>query len=168
MSVTAILALGSNMGDREETLIRGIADLCSHPQISVQNISPVAVTAAVGGPEGQPDFLNLVIQIETDLRPFELLEYTQSVESKHHRTREVHWGPRTLDIDIIEYGNMQMSQTDLTIPHPRAAERAFVLEPWVRMDPSAELQGVPVAELAKKAEDRDGIREIREAPVVCA
>ncbi len=167
MSVRAILGLGSNMGEKEDTLIRAIADLCSHQKISVQNISPMVVTQAVGGPAGQPDFLNLVLEIDTELRPFELLRFCQSVEAKHHRTREVRWGPRTLDIDIIEYANIEMDEPDLTLPHPLAAKRAFVLAPWARMDPQAQLLGQSVTKLAQSAGDFAGIREFRAAPVVC-
>ncbi|WP_346845559.1 2-amino-4-hydroxy-6-hydroxymethyldihydropteridine diphosphokinase [uncultured Rothia sp.] len=168
MSVKVILALGSNLGEKEDTLIRAIGDICSHEKIELKKISPMAITKAVGGPVNQPDFLNLVVEIETGLRPFELLRFCQSVEQKHHRVREIHWGPRTLDIDIVEYGNLMMDEPDLTLPHPSATERAFVLEPWARMDPTAELTGQPVSKLAKQAEDYHGIIEFREAPVMCA
>lgn len=167
MTVTAILALGSNLGAKEETLLRAIADLGSNPKISLRKISPVAVTTAVGGPQGQPDFLNLVLEVETELSPFDLLRYCQSVEEKHHRTREVHWGPRTLDIDIISYGSLVMDEPELTLPHPMAAQRAFVLEPWARMDPVALLEGEQVRSLARRAADYAGIKEFREAPVMC-
>ncbi|GGH64218.1 2-amino-4-hydroxy-6-hydroxymethyldihydropteridine diphosphokinase [Rothia aerolata] len=167
MSVKAILALGSNLGEKEDTLISAIGDLCSHEKIDVKKISPIAITAAVGGPENQPDFLNLVVEIETTLSPFDLLRYCQEIELKHHRTREVRWGPRTLDIDIIEYAQIEMDEPDLTLPHPLAAERAFVLAPWARMDPTAQLAGESVIKLAEHAHDYDGIREFRAAPVVC-
>lgn len=168
MSVKAILALGSNLGEKEETLIRAIGDLCSHEKILLKKISPMAITEAVGGPQNQPEFLNLVIEVETGLSPFDLLRFCQSVEKKHHRVREVRWGPRTLDIDIIEYGSLEMDEPDLTLPHPLAAERAFVLVPWAQMDPTAELDGQLVSKLAERAGDIDGIVEFREAPVMCA
>lgn len=168
MAVKAILALGSNLGAKEDTLIRAIGDLCSHDKIVLKKISPMAVTEAVGGPADQPDFLNLVMEVETELSPFDLLRFCQSVEAKHHRVREVRWGPRTLDIDIIEYGSLRMDEPDLTLPHPLAAERAFVLEPWARMDPAAEFEGHSVSELAEQADDYEGIVEFREAPVACA
>ncbi|MDY3048779.1 MAG: 2-amino-4-hydroxy-6-hydroxymethyldihydropteridine diphosphokinase [Rothia sp. (in: high G+C Gram-positive bacteria)] len=168
MPVKAILALGANLGDSEDTLIRAIVDICSHEKIRVTKVSPIAITAPVGGPEGQPDYSNMVIEIETSLSPFTLLAYTQTIETKHHRIREVRWGPRTLDIDIIDIANLQMDDPDLTLPHPRAAERAFVLEPWARMDPSALLLGHSVRQLAQQAADAGGIREFHPAPVVCA
>ncbi|MBM7051612.1 MULTISPECIES: 2-amino-4-hydroxy-6-hydroxymethyldihydropteridine diphosphokinase [unclassified Rothia (in: high G+C Gram-positive bacteria)] len=167
MSVEAVLGLGSNLGEKQETLLRAIVDICSHPKIRVKKVSPVAVTAPVGGPAHQPDFVNLVVRIETDLSPFDLLDFTQSVENKHHRVRDVRWGPRTLDIDIIDYSTLEMDEPDLTLPHPRAAERAFVLEPWARMEPEAVLSGASVRDLAKTADDADGIREFFPAPVVC-
>lgn len=168
MSVKAILALGSNLGASEDTLIRAIADICAHEKIEVTNISPIAITVPVGGPAGQPNYTNMVIEVEISMRPFMLLEYCQSIEDKHHRTREVRWGPRTLDIDIIDIASLEMDDPDLTLPHPRAAERAFVLEPWARMDPAALLMGSSVRELADEAPDAEGIREFRPAPVVCA
>ncbi|WP_421083624.1 2-amino-4-hydroxy-6-hydroxymethyldihydropteridine diphosphokinase [Rothia nasimurium] len=168
MPVKAILGLGSNLGASEDTLIKAITDLCSHEKIVVTKISPIAITAPVGGPTGQPDYTNMVVEIETSLSPFTLLAYTQAIETKHHRTREVRWGPRTLDIDIIDIASLQMDDPDLTLPHPRAAERAFVLEPWARMDPSAHLLGNSVRQLANKAADAGGIREFHPAPVVCA
>lgn len=169
MPVRTVLALGANLGEREETLIRAIADICSHEKIRLDKVSPVAVTRPVGGPAGQPEYYNLVLEAETDLSPFDLLRFCQEVEAKHHRTREVRWGARTLDIDIIKYGELEMDEPELTIPHPRANERAFVLEPWARMNPEAELAGESVAQLAQLAEDLDGIREFREAPIAtCA
>ncbi|MDO4898292.1 MAG: 2-amino-4-hydroxy-6-hydroxymethyldihydropteridine diphosphokinase [Rothia sp. (in: high G+C Gram-positive bacteria)] len=168
MAVKAILALGSNLGSSEDTLIRAIADICAHEKIQVTKISPIAITAPVGGPAGQPDYTNMVIEAEVAMRPFDLLDYLQSIENKHHRTREVRWGPRTLDIDIIDIASIKMDDPDLTLPHPRAAERAFVLEPWARMDPAAQLLGASVRELADAAADAAGIREFHPAPVVCA
>ncbi|MFW0111526.1 2-amino-4-hydroxy-6-hydroxymethyldihydropteridine diphosphokinase [Rothia sp. CCM 9417] len=167
MPVKAILALGSNLGDSEETLVRAIADICSHEKITVTKISPIAITAPVGGPADQDDYANMVVEVETSLRPFQLLEYAQQIEQKHHRVRDVRWGPRTLDIDIIDIASIQMDDPELTLPHPRAAERAFVLEPWARMDPDALLLGEPVRDLADRAEDIGGIREFHPAPVVC-
>lgn len=113
MAVKAILALGSNLGSSEDTLIRAIADICAHEKIRVTKISPIAITAPVGGPAGQPDYTNMVIEAEVAMRPFDLLDYLQSIENKHHRTREVRWGPRTLDIDIIDIASIEMDDPDL-------------------------------------------------------
>jgi 2-amino-4-hydroxy-6-hydroxymethyldihydropteridine diphosphokinase len=149
----AVLALGSNLGAPNDTLTEAVADLVDRPEVRLLAVSPVVQTKAVGGPEGQPDFLNMVITVETSLEPLELLRYCQSVENKHHRVREVHWGPRTLDVDVIVYGDVESQDPELTLPHPRAAERAFVLYPWSLIEPAATLNGERIGELAAKAAD---------------
>lgn len=155
--VRAILALGSNLGEREGTLQSAVADLVDRPEVRLHNVSPVVATKPVGGPPGQPDFLNMVISVDTTLAPLELLAHCQSVELAHHRTREVRWGARTLDVDIISYGDVHSTDPVLTLPHPRAAGRAFVLYPWSLMEPQATLDGEPVAGLAAAAADMAGI-----------
>ncbi|NYD78190.1 2-amino-4-hydroxy-6-hydroxymethyldihydropteridine diphosphokinase [Arthrobacter cupressi] len=154
----AILALGSNLGERNDTLSTAVADLVDRPEVRLLGVSPVVQTKAVGGPAGQPDFLNMVIAVETTLGPYELLQHCHDVEQKHHRVREVRWGPRTLDVDIITYGGLRSDDPELILPHPRAAERAFVLYPWAQLDPAAQLNGESVAELAVRAEDFAGLR----------
>ncbi len=154
--VTAVLALGSNLGESRDTLSDAVAQLADHPGVRLQAVSPVVRTRPVGGPD-QPDYLNLVVSVQTDLAPHDLLAHCQAVENAHHRVREVRWGPRTLDVDIITYGDMELDDETLTLPHPRAATRAFVLQPWAWMDPEAKLSGTPVAELAAKAEDLPGL-----------
>lgn len=149
----AVLALGSNLGERNETLTEAVADLVDPPEVRLLAVSPIVQTKAVGGPAGQPDFLNMVITVETSLSPQDLLEHCQAVENKHHRVREVRWGPRTLDVDIIAYGDLESSDPQLTLPHPRAAERAFVLYPWSLIDPAATLNGTRIGELAARAAD---------------
>lgn len=155
-AVTAVLALGSNLGESSDTLSRAVAELADQPGVLLQAVSPVVRTRPVGGPE-QPDYLNLVISVQTTLAPHELLAHCQAVENKHHRERLVRWGPRTLDIDIITYGDLTLDDESLTIPHPRASGRAFVLQPWAWMDPAAQLSGTSVAELAARAEDLPGL-----------
>jgi 2-amino-4-hydroxy-6-hydroxymethyldihydropteridine diphosphokinase len=149
----AVLALGSNLGARNETLTEAVADLVDRPEVRLLAVSPIVQTKAVGGPAGQPDFLNMVISVETSLEPLDLLRHCQAVENKHHRVREVRWGPRTLDVDVVVYGDLTSDDPVLTLPHPFAAQRAFVLFPWAQMDPSATLNGQPVGELAAKAAD---------------
>jgi 2-amino-4-hydroxy-6-hydroxymethyldihydropteridine diphosphokinase len=153
----AVLALGSNLGERNDTLSGAVADLVDLPEVRLLAISPIVQTKAVGGPPGQPDFLNMVIAVETSLLPLDLLRHCHAVEQKHHRVRGVRWGPRTLDVDIITYGDLVSSDPVLTLPHPRAAERAFVLYPWSLIDPAAELNGVRVGELAVEATDFAGL-----------
>lgn len=159
----AILALGSNLGEREGTLMEAVADLVDRPEVRLQNVSPVVTTKPVGGPPGQPDFLNMVVAVDTVLEPMELLAHCQAVELAHHRIREVRWGARTLDVDIITYGDEISSDPVLTLPHPRAAERAFVLYPWSLMDSAATLNGKSVAALAAAAPDMAGISHAPEA-----
>lgn len=149
----AVLALGSNLGERNETLTEAVADLVDPPEVRLLAVSPIVQTKAVGGPAGQPDFLNMVITVETSLTPAELLEHCQAVENKHLRVREVRWGPRTLDVDIITYGELRSDDPALTIPHPRAASRAFVLYPWSLIEPAATLNGERISTLAVQAED---------------
>ncbi|ASN50701.1 2-amino-4-hydroxy-6-hydroxymethyldihydropteridine diphosphokinase [Sinomonas sp. R1AF57] len=155
--VRSVLALGSNLGARAETLAEAVADLVDRPEVRLVDVSPVVQTKPVGGPEGQPDFLNMVMIVETRLSPYELLEHCHAVEAKHHRTREVHWGPRTLDVDIITYGDVRLDDPELTIPHPRAGERAFVLFPWVTIEPTAILDGHPIVELLEDCADAEGV-----------
>ena len=149
----AVLALGSNLGERNDILSAAVADLVDPPEVRLLAISPIFQTKPVGGPAGQPDFLNMVIAVETTLLPLELLAHCQAIEQKHLRVRDVRWGPRTLDVDIISYGDVVSSDPDLTLPHPQAAERAFVLYPWSLIDPAAELNGERVGVLAAKASD---------------
>jgi 2-amino-4-hydroxy-6-hydroxymethyldihydropteridine diphosphokinase len=123
VSVRAFLSLGSNLGDRR-TLLRDAVD--SLPDVVA--VSPVYETAPVGGPD-QDNFLNLVVQLETSLDPYQLLGVCHRIESSAERVREIRWGPRTLDIDIIWMDGVSMDEERLTIPHPRWKERRFVLAP---------------------------------------
>ncbi|MBM3674245.1 MAG: 2-amino-4-hydroxy-6-hydroxymethyldihydropteridine diphosphokinase [Actinobacteria bacterium] len=122
------LGIGSNLGDRLGHLQHALDALAAEPRIRVVAVSPVYETEPVGGPP-QGDFLNAVVEIETDLAPHELLHVTQLLEQAALRVREERWGPRTLDVDILVYGEERVSEPDLEIPHPRMAERSFVLAP---------------------------------------
>lgn len=159
--VEVVLALGSNVGDPQQTLRDAITDLDRIPGLEITEVSPLARTAATGGPENQPDYLNAVLLARTRLSARGLLHACQSVEHAHGRVREERWGPRTLDVDLIAYGTLTDVAEDIELPHPRAHERAFVLEPWSQIDPEAVLPGLgggPVATLAATAPDREGIR----------
>jgi 2-amino-4-hydroxy-6-hydroxymethyldihydropteridine diphosphokinase len=155
-AVRSVLALGSNLGASSDTLLLAVADLVEPDTVRLHAVSPVVRTRPVGGPD-QPDYLNMVIEVETGLGPYELLAHCHAVETRHHRERTVRWGPRTLDVDIITFGSWTSDDDALTVPHPRAASRAFVLQPWAWMDPGAVLNGRPVAELAAEAEDLAGL-----------
>jgi dihydroneopterin aldolase/2-amino-4-hydroxy-6-hydroxymethyldihydropteridine diphosphokinase len=148
--VTAVLALGTNLGDREATLRAALAGLSDVPDLRVDAVSPVVETDPVGGPE-QPDFLNAVVLVTTGLSARELLAVGQSLEAEQGRERNVRWGPRTLDVDVIRYGDLLSTDPVLELPHPRAGQRPFVLVPWLAVDPQAWLPSgsgpVPVRSL---------------------
>jgi len=130
------VALGSNIGDREKTL-RAAIDLMNGVEgISVLRVSSFHETEPVGGPP-QPNYLNAVAEVETDLPPAGLLAELQRIEHHLGRTREVRWGPRTIDLDILLMGDTIVNEPDLTIPHPRMHERRFVLEPLCELAPDA-------------------------------
>ncbi len=155
-----VLALGTNLGDRAGTLRSAVAELSAEPGIKVWAASGAWQTPPVGGPD-QPDYLNAVVLARTRLSPRDLLAACHRVEAGHGRRREIRWGPRTLDIDVITYADLVVSGPDLQLPHPRAAERAFVLAPWNQVDPGAVLPGTAggrVADLLEGAEDRDRVR----------
>lgn len=122
------LGLGSNLGDRESTICRAINLLCQHPAIRLIKASSLYETAPVGFTD-QADFLNAVISIETSLTPTELLGVCQSVEAKLGRVRKQPWGPRTIDVDILIYNDLQCATSTLILPHPRFHQRRFVLVP---------------------------------------
>jgi len=127
------LSLGSNLGDRFEHLQEGAAFLLAHG-LTLLNCSGVYETIPVGYTD-QPDFLNMVVHASTALEPLALLEVCQQAEKARQRERIIHWGPRTLDVDILLYDELILDHPDLTLPHPRMAERAFVLGPLEEMDP---------------------------------
>lgn len=126
----AFLGLGSNMGDRWQYLRDGVAAL---PDVVA--ISPVYETDPVGGPAGQGAYLNLVVELDTQCSPRALLEAGHRAEAAAHRVRRQHWGPRTLDVDVLLVGDQVLDEPDLVIPHPRLWERPFVLVPLADLAP---------------------------------
>ncbi|MCS4487269.1 2-amino-4-hydroxy-6-hydroxymethyldihydropteridine diphosphokinase [Staphylococcus americanisciuri] len=126
--VDAYLGLGGNIGDREAQLKAALAQLANHAQIEVIAVSPMYETKPVGYVE-QPDFLNVCVHIQTSLTPHELLEVGLAIEANLHRVRDVRWGPRTIDIDILLYADCIIETQTLMVPHPRMTERAFVMIP---------------------------------------
>jgi 2-amino-4-hydroxy-6-hydroxymethyldihydropteridine diphosphokinase len=153
-----VLALGSNLGDRQDILQGAVDAIAGLPGVRVTAVSPVYETVPVGGP-AQPDYLNAVVLADVAWPAGELLDRLHEIEAAFDRVRVVRWGPRTLDIDVIDFGGERSDDPDLTLPHPRAHERAFVLGPWRDVDPDAALTGRgPVAELLARA-DGAGLRQ---------
>lgn len=130
----AALALGANLGDRRAALRRAVALLARQQGVMLVSVSGLWQTSAVGGPP-QPDFLNAVVLVETSLSPGELLGVAHDIEQDAGRERVVHWGPRTLDVDLLAFDDVRSQSPELTLPHPRAHERAFVLLPWAQVAP---------------------------------
>jgi 2-amino-4-hydroxy-6-hydroxymethyldihydropteridine diphosphokinase len=137
----AILALGSNLGERFNNLQGAVSTLADTPEVVVVGVSPVYETKPVGGPEDARDFLNAVIAIDTTLSAHTLLERCLAVEDAFDRERGERNAPRTLDVDLIVLGERLADDEDLRLPHPRAHERAFVLKPWADIEPDAEIPG---------------------------
>ena len=144
MSERAILALGGNLGDRKASIKAAIKDINALVGVEVIAKSPLyeSFAATEDGPdESAPRYLNGVIEVETTLKPGALLTAVRKIETAHGRVRLERWGSRTLDIDIITYGALIKDGKRLTLPHPRAYQRAFVVVPWAAMDPNARLLG---------------------------
>lgn len=154
----AVLSLGSNMGDRRANLQGGIDTLKDTPEVWLTDVSPVYETAPIGGPEDSPDYLNCVVLLDTTLPVHRLLERALAVEEAFGRERSVPNAPRTLDVDLVVVGDRRANDEHLTLPHPRAPERAFVLAPWHDLEPDAEIPGLgPIVDLLA-AVDQSGIR----------
>ena len=158
--VGVVFGLGANVGGVVDSLRTAVQSLRATEGIEVTQVAPLARTLAVvaEGAEPQPDYLNTVVTAMTTLSPRELLEVCQTLEIAAGRVRTEPWGVRTLDVDLIDVEGITSSDPALSLPHPRAAERAFVLVPWSQADPFAELAGHSVSELAENAPDRGGLR----------
>lgn len=139
MSVSTYLALGSNLGDRLATLQRAVELLNARSGIDVVRSSRVYETEPVGPP--QPAYLNAVVEVLTELEPRALLKECLAVEDELGRVRAERWGPRTIDVDVLTYDERSIDDPDLTVPHPRMHERAFVLVPLGELDPDPMLPG---------------------------
>lgn len=172
----AVLGLGANLGQPLEALRAALSALHAHPDISVDACSTAFATKPVGGID-QPDFTNAVAIVTTELSPLQLLGVCQGIELAHGRMREIRWGPRTLDIDLIRcsrLGTLDDAAAEITcetgqlvLPHPRAAERAFVLAPWAQLRPTATVTTasgtVPLSTALTRADDGGGLRDTGEA-----
>jgi 2-amino-4-hydroxy-6-hydroxymethyldihydropteridine diphosphokinase len=130
----AVVALGANIGNPREQMDLAVALLREATEVIA--VSSYFVTKPIGGPE-QPDYLNAVCILESDLPATDLLAVLQGIEKSLGRERTVQWGPRTIDLDLIQYGSLLSAADELELPHPRAHERRFVLEPWFEIEPDA-------------------------------
>lgn len=140
------IALGSNMDSPHSQLDSALEAIAQHPHMQLSGVSSRYQTPPIG-PQ-QPDFINAAAELSTDLSPPALLDALQAIEQQQNRVRNIHWGPRTLDLDILLYDNLVLESERLTIPHPRLSERAFVLVPLTDLNPQLALpSGETVAEL---------------------
>ncbi|MCO4852281.1 2-amino-4-hydroxy-6-hydroxymethyldihydropteridine diphosphokinase [Bacillus vallismortis] len=151
MNNIAYIALGSNIGDKETYLRRAVTLLHQHDAVTVTKVSSIYETDPVGY-EDQDEFLNMAVEIKTSLNPFELLELTQHIENELGRTREVRWGPRTADLDILLFNRENIETEQLIVPHPRMYERLFVLAPLAEICPQVE------AEATSAETNQEGVR----------
>ena len=132
----AVISLGANIGDAKANLDLAVGLLREATEVLA--VSSYLQTNPVGGPE-QPDYLNAVAIVESELPAKDLLAVLNGIETAMGRTREIHWGPRVIDLDLIQYGGLLVNDEKLTLPHPRAHERRFVLAPWFEIEPEAVL-----------------------------
>lgn len=139
----AFLSMGSNMGDKKQNIDKAVSLLDSHKEIKVLKISSYYETEPVGYTD-QDWFLNIVVKISTDLDPYALLDYCHNIEQQLKRVRKIHWGPRTIDLDILLYDNVVNIDEVLTIPHPRMKERAFVMIPLHEIAPNIKIDNIPI------------------------
>lgn len=140
----AVLAFGSNLGHRGETITDALSEIAAFPGVTVIGESSLYETVAVklhGVDPDAPAYLNAAAIVRTTLGPHELLAALNEIELRHGRVREERWGDRTLDIDVITYGSLEQSDDTLTLPHPRAWQRDFVLAPWLELDADATIPG---------------------------
>ena len=150
--VTAHVGLGSNLGDRGGLIAAAVDQLRATPGASVSAVSSLLENPAVGGPAGSPPFLNAVVEVRTGLPPHELLRRLQAIETALGRVRRERWGPRTVDLDLLLYGDRVIRTSDLVVPHPLMHERDFVLRPLAEVAPAAvhPVLGLTAAELLRR------------------
>lgn len=162
----AVLAFGSNLGDRINRLQGGVAALEDTPEVTIVAISSVYETDPVGAPEGSHKFLNAVVLIDTTLTVHTLLDRALAIEDAFGRERSEPNAPRTLDVDLVVVGDRIADDEQLKLPHPRAHERGFVLVPWLEIDPEGEIPGRGfVADLISDV-DTDGVNRREDLEII--
>ncbi len=162
----ATIALGSNLGDRQDHLARAAHAIAALDGVTVTARSRLYETAPVGGPDNQGPFLNAALAVDTALQPAQLLAALHRIEAEHERVRQVRWGPRTLDLDLLTHGETVIDSGNLTVPHPRLAERHFVLAPLADIVPDLvhPVSRRTIADLLDTLEDRDPLLRLVAAP----
>ncbi|AOH52828.1 2-amino-4-hydroxy-6-hydroxymethyldihydropteridine diphosphokinase [Peribacillus muralis] len=155
----AYLSIGSNLGNRLDTFERAFQLFTENPHIRLTGCSSFYETDPIGYAD-QDCFLNAVLKVETDLQPEELLRVCMQIEQKLGRKRELRWGPRTLDLDILLYNHETIETEILSVPHPRMHERAFVIVPLMEVDPSIRIPHMhaPLSDLLEQIPDKEGVR----------
>ena len=150
--VKAYIGLGSNLGERRANLDAAVEKLADVPGVEVLSRSRWHETSPLGGPPGQPDYLNGVVEIETALSPRAVLAHLQGIERELGRVRAERWGPRVIDCDLVLHGDAVVDEPGLTVPNPRMRERRFVLEPLAELAPGARdpVTGLAVGELLER------------------
>ena len=147
---TAFIGIGSNLDNpllQVQTALRELAEI---PKTALTRSSSLYRTPPMGPPD-QPDYINAVAELTTTLSPTELLDALQALEARHGRVRTIHWGPRTLDLDLLLYGNETVHTARLTVPHPGIAQRAFVVLPLAEIAPALEIQGLGALSMLRAA-----------------
>lgn len=159
MENTAFIALGSNMGNRYDNILKAIKKLTSHSDIFMVNYSSIYETDPVGY-EDQDLFLNMVIEVNTDLNAHELLDRCLTTELELGRKREIKWGPRTIDLDILTFNQENIETERLVVPHPRMLERAFVMIPLLEInhDSNLPIKDKPLEAWLNELPDKEGVR----------
>src|SRR5438132_2384607 len=167
MGTTAYIALGSNLGERGENLERALQALQESPGVEVTQMSSFYETAPVGGPAGQENYLNACAELQTGVELRELLRVLLEVEQRLGRVRREHYGPRTIDLDLLVYGDRVIRDDVLTVPHPRLQERQFVLQPLAEIAPDVvhPLLGLTIRELLQQLGTADGASSSTQYPV---
>ena len=154
-AVTAYIGLGSNLENPRDQVTRALEELAAIPETTLIDASSLYRSAPIG-PEGQPDYINAVARLKTRLSPLQLLDALQTIEDAHGRVREERWGARTLDLDLLLYGEQHIQHERLTVPHPEMHRRAFVLVPLAEIAPELEIPAKGgVMSLLERCEEMD-------------
>lgn len=164
---TAFIGLGANLGDRTQTLTSALQALSDDPDIVVAAASGPFHSDPVGGPAGQQAFVNAAARLQTSLTAATLLQRLLTIEKQHGRERRVRWGPRTLDLDLLLFGDARIDEPGLTVPHPMLTQRAFVLAPLLEIEPGLThpVLETALAECLDQLEDHAGMRRIDGPPL---